>query len=80
MDFNCLVCGEPGGHSGLHRFITFEQRELSVNRADLHPGLHKAAEAVCIYDRTDGFCHPRNHQACQGSGIVWAPSREGADQ
>lgn len=38
---------------------------MSTNRADLSPALHKAAEAVCVYDRTDGFCHPRNHPACR---------------
>lgn len=36
-----------------------------VTRAELQPGLLTAAEAACVYDKTDGFCHPRNTNACR---------------
>ena len=35
-----------------------------IDRAKMQPALLKAAEAVCIYHDTDGFCHPRNDQSC----------------
>lgn len=34
-------------------------------RSRMQPGLLRAAEAACIYDMTDGFCHPRNSPGCR---------------
>lgn len=34
-------------------------------RAELSPALCKVAECFCIYDLTDGFCHPRNKENCE---------------
>jgi len=36
-----------------------------MDRTEMQPALLKAAEAICIYRDTDGFCHPRNHQGCE---------------
>lgn len=36
-----------------------------VDQSQLQPGLLMAAEAACIYGKTDGFCHPRNANACR---------------
>ena len=35
------------------------------DRTELSPALFQLAEVVCIYDRTNGFCHPRNKQGCE---------------
>lgn len=33
-------------------------------RAEQSPALCKVAECFCIYNLTDGFCHPRNKDSC----------------
>ena len=43
-----------------------DQRE---SRADLSPALCKVAECFCIYDMTDGFCHPRNKDRSGGYSL-----------
>ena len=37
---------------------------VEPTRFERQRGLAMAAEAACIYDKTDGFCHPRNAPAC----------------
>lgn len=41
-------------------------------RERMQPALAKAAEAVCIYQHTDGFCHPRNNPTCR----CWQMARD----
>ena len=34
------------------------------DRTKAQPALYMVAETICTYDKTDGFCHPRNCQSC----------------
>jgi hypothetical protein len=43
-----------------------------VRRIDTQPALGKVAECLCVYDMTDGFCHPKNNNACK----CWSRAEE----